>query len=263
MDETAPKPHPGCPKSMVYGPCGGVEFDGTCEVAEHACPFLDGPTVRWPAPALSVPPASSSGPGAAMRDTLAKRQVVVADFPGRALDAVSGGRMARILVGSVDAGLAGDSGSERVQFPPACLGEGCPAGREGARRRRGLLREPRGRCGPGRALHRGGEGPWIDRGFHSLHPRRGRCGVGATARVVHHTGAARRLSPSHPRGARPLRFGGGSRRRDVARDAGAPRRARRKPVRRGGVVGRVARAVRGGAGCCGAEALLASRLRMV
>jgi methylenetetrahydrofolate reductase (NADPH) len=36
-----PSPHDGCPKRMVYGPCGGVQPGGGCEVDGHRCPFLD------------------------------------------------------------------------------------------------------------------------------------------------------------------------------------------------------------------------------
>ena len=40
-----------CPKSMVFGPCGGVAWDGSCEVDDRACPFLDEEALRsWPAP---------------------------------------------------------------------------------------------------------------------------------------------------------------------------------------------------------------------
>lgn len=118
-----------CPKHMVYGPCGGVGFDGSCEVADAACVFLDLPTVPWrgiPAPADMprmtadpVPDPVASVGAAAMRELLATRQVVVADFPARALDAASLASCARALRGSVDAVLAGDSGQARVQFPPA------------------------------------------------------------------------------------------------------------------------------------------------
>lgn len=109
---------PGCPKRMEYGPCGGVEFDGRCEVAEHACVFLDVPTVRWAGPpqAPTTPHADGQAP---MRDLLAQGRVVVADFPARALSASSIARVSAILRGSVDAVLAGDSGAERVQFSPA------------------------------------------------------------------------------------------------------------------------------------------------
>ena len=30
-----------CPKSMRFGPCGGVRHDGACEVDGQPCPFLD------------------------------------------------------------------------------------------------------------------------------------------------------------------------------------------------------------------------------
>lgn len=116
-----------CPKHMEYGPCGGVEFDGTCEVAEFRCVFLELPTVRWhgvesdvpPGASDPVPPAPLSAGGTAMRELIATRPIVVADFPARALDADSIAECGGILAGSVDAVLAGDAGAARVQFPPA------------------------------------------------------------------------------------------------------------------------------------------------
>lgn len=107
---------------MEHGPCGGVEFDGSCEVAApHGgpgrCVFLDAPTVRWhgAAPAATAPASGAER----MRALLATKQIVVADFPARALDAASLVECAAALRGAVDAVLAGDSGRERVQFPPA------------------------------------------------------------------------------------------------------------------------------------------------
>lgn len=120
----------GCPKKMQYGPCGGVNHDGRCEVAEHPCTFLEIPTVRWhgsppadPAPATmradatgrTAPPAAAT----VMRERIAAGPIIVADFPATALDAASLHECATILAPSVDAVLAGDSGTARVQFPPA------------------------------------------------------------------------------------------------------------------------------------------------
>lgn len=112
---------------MEYGPCGGVEFDGTCEVADHRCVFLDEPTVRWhgvisdrPVGAADPVPEPVASVGAEpMREKLRAGGVVVADFPARALDADSLDACAGVLEGHVDAVLAGDAGSARVQFPPA------------------------------------------------------------------------------------------------------------------------------------------------
>jgi len=41
----------GCPKSMVYGPCGGVRADRRCEVDDRVCPFcLDASVPIWSGP---------------------------------------------------------------------------------------------------------------------------------------------------------------------------------------------------------------------
>ena len=126
-----PVPEPRCPKQMAYGPCGGVTFSGACEVAPEPCVFVAAETVRWDGgpdaeaaaaagAAAAVGPASSGSAGAArMRALLARRPVVVADFPARALDAASLTACAGALAGHVDAVLAGDSGAARVQFPPS------------------------------------------------------------------------------------------------------------------------------------------------
>lgn len=116
-----------CPKAMTYGPCGGVELDGRCEVADHACVFLEMPTVRWhgieadAAPGTSdpVPAPAPSVRAAWMRQRLAEGTVVVADFPARALDAASTAECGALLAGHVDAVLAGDAGAARVQFSPS------------------------------------------------------------------------------------------------------------------------------------------------
>ncbi len=102
-----------CPKNMHYGPCGGVTLTGACEVGPQPCVFLDQPTVPWSGPV-------AVGTGASrIRQVLARRQIVVADFPARALDAQSLTDCAGMLAGRVDAVLAGDSGAARVQFPPS------------------------------------------------------------------------------------------------------------------------------------------------
>ena len=116
-----------CPKHMEYGPCGGVELDGSCEVSPARCVFLDLPTVRWHGIERSVEPGApdpvpepvASAGAMRMRALLATRPVVVADFPARALDAASIAECAGILSGRVDAVLAGDAGAARLQFPPS------------------------------------------------------------------------------------------------------------------------------------------------
>ncbi|MEV8267674.1 methylenetetrahydrofolate reductase C-terminal domain-containing protein [Microbacterium sp. NPDC076911] len=45
-----------CAKRMVYGPCGGVRANGTCEVADTRCSFLDAPVRAWSASDLFISP---------------------------------------------------------------------------------------------------------------------------------------------------------------------------------------------------------------
>ena len=56
-------PRVGCPKRMVFGPCGGVRDDGRCELAEHPCVFLDAPLV----PLAGPPRAAGDRASAAAR----------------------------------------------------------------------------------------------------------------------------------------------------------------------------------------------------
>ncbi|WP_323743472.1 methylenetetrahydrofolate reductase [Agreia pratensis] len=112
--------HAGCPKNMEYGPCGGVGFDGSCEVGDFRCVFLGDPLVTWnggdPAEFDAMPRSSGAVEMMALMNT---RPIVVADFPAKALDAESLAECAALLAGRVDAVLAGDVGHARVQFSPS------------------------------------------------------------------------------------------------------------------------------------------------
>lgn len=119
----------GCPKSMAYGPCGGVNADGTCEVHPTPCVFLARELpVRWTGAAARAtdPEAGSGDPSTAStlagRELVAiaaRRPLVFTGFPVRALRADAVGTTAEALIGSVDAVLSGDAGRSRVQFPPS------------------------------------------------------------------------------------------------------------------------------------------------
>lgn len=99
-----------CPKHMTYGPCGGVRPDSTCEIGDRPCPFVDGPTVSWPAP------NDARRPTALFTGT---RPFLLADLPHVPLDAASVSRASAALAGEVDAVLFGDAGWARAQLPPA------------------------------------------------------------------------------------------------------------------------------------------------
>jgi hypothetical protein len=87
----------GCPKHMVFGPCGGVDAGGGCEVDDRRCVFVDTDVVLVTG-GLATP---ALNPRAARTAALmATRPVVVADFPGRAMDINSTWACADILAGA-------------------------------------------------------------------------------------------------------------------------------------------------------------------
>ncbi len=106
-----------CPKHMVFGPCGGVAADGRCEVGEFPCAFLGDPLPTWPHPPAATRRRTAAADALTAR--LSAGGALVADFPARALDLDSLATCARTLSGQVDAVLAGDAPSARVQFPPS------------------------------------------------------------------------------------------------------------------------------------------------
>ena len=112
----------GCPKHMVHGPCGGVGFDGACELGDRRCSFVDQPTVAYregPDAARTTQAEPTPPLGNDLRALLRTGRVVVTDFPATALSATSISRTAEILAGRTHAVLAGDSPRHRTQFPPS------------------------------------------------------------------------------------------------------------------------------------------------
>ena len=108
-----------CPKHMTYGPCGGVQPDGGCEVGGHDCTFLARPLPAWSQPAGDPGSGPERHPRTrALAASLARGGAVIADFPARALDAASLRECAAALA-DVDAVLVGDTPRHRVQFPPS------------------------------------------------------------------------------------------------------------------------------------------------
>src|SRR3954454_402843 len=104
----------GCPKRMVFGPCGGVRDDGRCEVGEHPCVFLDGAPVEWPGAAVPAPPPCPGG----LLDRAADGPVVLADLSVVPFDRTSVRRVVGVLAPSADAVLVGEH-ANRPDFPPS------------------------------------------------------------------------------------------------------------------------------------------------
>ena len=82
-------PVAGCPKNMVFGPCGGVGADGGCEMAPRPCVFDS--VVPWPVTAAAERPGPTSAP------------LVLTDFSVPAFDVEAVRRTAAILAPACDA----------------------------------------------------------------------------------------------------------------------------------------------------------------
>jgi 5,10-methylenetetrahydrofolate reductase len=100
----------GCPKRMVFGPCGGVRDDGRCELAEHRCVFLDEPLVAWPDPPITaVPDRLTAGADG--------RPAVLVDLSVVPFDPSSVRRVVEVLAPVSDGLLVGEH-ANRPDFPP-------------------------------------------------------------------------------------------------------------------------------------------------
>jgi len=95
---------PGCPKKMVFGPCGGVRPNGGCEMQSTPCVFTR--TAPWPLPAVA---AVNGAP-----------PVVLTDLSVPPADAAELSLMAQLLAPTCDAMLVGDH-QDRPDFSPTLL----------------------------------------------------------------------------------------------------------------------------------------------
>ena len=93
-----------CPKKMVFGPCGGVQQDGACEMRPHPCVFDEIRTWTLPAP----PPVPVQVP------------LVLADLSAPPADRTMLVAAARIVAPHCDAVLVGDH-QDRPDYPPTML----------------------------------------------------------------------------------------------------------------------------------------------
>ncbi|HST46917.1 methylenetetrahydrofolate reductase [Jatrophihabitans sp.] len=111
---------PACPKHMVFGPCGGVRADLSCEMAAHRCPFTERPAVpEWTEPAAGQLPAQPPA-ASALLDAARHGPVVVTDLTLPPYDAAAVARITGILAGSCDALLVGEH-QNRPDFPPTLM----------------------------------------------------------------------------------------------------------------------------------------------
>jgi 5,10-methylenetetrahydrofolate reductase len=104
----------GCPKRMVFGPCGGVRDDERCELAEQRCVFVGDVPVRWTGPPVAPPPPR----GLVARSAAAP--VVLADLSVPPFDTAALRRVVGVLAPVSDGLLLGEH-ANRPDFPPTML----------------------------------------------------------------------------------------------------------------------------------------------
>jgi methylenetetrahydrofolate reductase (NADPH) len=111
----------GCPKRMVFGPCGGVRPGGACELdAALPCPWADPtdpvPVRRWDGPLPHPTPAIPGG----LLATAAQRPVVLTDLSVPPYDVATLRDVARLLARHSDALLVGEH-HDVPDFPPTMM----------------------------------------------------------------------------------------------------------------------------------------------
>jgi methylenetetrahydrofolate reductase (NADPH) len=108
----------GCPKHMVFGPCGGVRDDLSCELDARRCPFATrSEPVPWPEPVPGSEPGSHL-----LRLTRSGRPVVLTDLSVPPYDAGMVAEVTGVLAGSCDALLVGEH-QDQPDFPPTMMAQ--------------------------------------------------------------------------------------------------------------------------------------------
>ncbi|WP_114423909.1 methylenetetrahydrofolate reductase [Nocardioides houyundeii] len=107
----------GCPKTMTYGPCGGVRDDASCELDTRPCPFAgpDATVVAW-----ERPPSAPTLPGSSLLAAAGRGPVVLTDLTIPPFDPAGVAAVTRTLAGSCDALLVGEH-QNRPDFPPTLM----------------------------------------------------------------------------------------------------------------------------------------------
>jgi hypothetical protein len=99
---------------MVFGPCGGVRADLSCELGDRPCPFATAPLVRWTADPVDPTPLSEP--------------LILTDLTVRPYDPSSVREVVRILGAGCPTGLLVGEHHNRPDLPADAV------------RRRGALR---------------------------------------------------------------------------------------------------------------------------
>jgi 5,10-methylenetetrahydrofolate reductase len=114
----SPARRDGCPKRMVFGPCGGVRDDGRCELADHLCVFLAPPLPRWPGPAARQPEPQPGG----LLERARSGPVILADLTVAPFEPASVRAVVTELAPVSDGLLVGEH-QNRPDLPPVLMAQ--------------------------------------------------------------------------------------------------------------------------------------------
>lgn len=106
----------GCPKRMVFGPCGGVRDDHSCEIDGRQCPFGH---AEKPVPWADVETARTSESELIAATT---QPVILTDLSVAAFDRSNLEQVAQIVGVPSDAVLVGEH-QNRPDFPPTVMAQ--------------------------------------------------------------------------------------------------------------------------------------------
>ncbi|ORM34742.1 methylenetetrahydrofolate reductase [Williamsia sp. 1135] len=111
------RPDPDCPKRMVFGPCGGIRDDRSCEIDARPCPFgHNTQPVQWQG---GQPGRNSAGE---LLRAAEAGPVILTDLSVAAFDRGNLEEVAKIVGASSDSVLVGEH-QNRPDFPPTVMAQ--------------------------------------------------------------------------------------------------------------------------------------------
>lgn len=121
-DIAVPPVATGCPKRMVFGPCGGVRPDERCEMGDFRCVFTGPDAVLPPWQGPEGPPGGGPASAESLPAAGYRPPLVLTDLSVPPADAETLTATARLLAPTCDGLLVGDH-QDRADYPAVVLAD--------------------------------------------------------------------------------------------------------------------------------------------